>query len=269
MSRRFPSAPGTGRTRPPRVRHHDSVVSLPRALSKLGLCSRTEAAVLIEAGRVTVDGRAARSLSQRVDLATARIAVDGDAVVAERPIYLMLNKPRGLVTTRRDPQERGTVYDCLPTDLPFLSPVGRLDKASEGLLFLTNDTRWAEFLLNPASAISKTYHVKIDRFAGPDLLKALSEPVLDGGEVLGAVAVRLLRTGTRSSWIEIVLTEGRNRQVRRMMAACGVHVLRLVRVAIGGIALGALAKGEVRPLTAAEVAGAKVNCGSVPLAQPG
>lgn len=243
---------GPGSVKRPRPRHHDSVASLPRALSKLGLCSRTEAAALIEAGRVTVDGRVIRSLSQRVDLRQSRLAVDGCAVVAERPIYLMLNKPRGLVTTRHDPQRRGTVYDCLPAGLPFLSPVGRLDKASEGLLFLTNDTGWAEYLLNPASAVSKTYHVKIDRPAAPDLLAALSEPVLDRDELLSAAAVRLLRSSQGSSWIEIVLTEGRNRQVRRMVAASGANVLRLVRVAIGGIMLGDLAKGATRDLTSEE-----------------
>jgi 23S rRNA pseudouridine2605 synthase len=254
MSRRSRSNPASNRAIPAKPRYHDSVVSLPRALSKLGLCSRTEAADLIKEGRVTVNNRPVSALSLRVDLQWARIAVDGRTVVAEQPIYLMLNKPRGLVTTRRDPQERGTVYDCLPADLPHLSTVGRLDKASEGLLFLTNDTGWAEYLLNPASAVPKTYHVKIDRVANLDCLAALSVPVIDNGEQLTASAVKLLRSGPRSSWIEVVLTEGRNRQVRRMMKASGANVLRLVRVAIGGIALGELAKGEARPLSAAEVA---------------
>lgn len=229
--------------------HAASTVSLPRALSKLGYCSRTEALALIEAGRVTVDGRPARSASQRADLATAMIAVDGGAVSAQERIYLMLNKPRGLVTTRRDPQQRGTVYDCLPDGLPFLSPVGRLDKASEGLLLLTNDTRWADRLLDPASGVTKTYHVKIDRAADEVLIAGLASPVEDAGERLSAASVRLLRSSVRSSWIEIVLTEGRNRQVRRMVATQGANVLRLVRVAIGGITLGALAKGESRALT--------------------
>lgn len=124
-----------------------SVVSLPRALSKLGFCSRTEATELIEAGRVSINGRSVRSVTVRVDLARDRLVVDGKAIAAETKIYLALNKPRGLVTTRHDPQERGTVYDCLPPGLPFLSPVGRLDKASEGLLLMTNDTGWAEYLL--------------------------------------------------------------------------------------------------------------------------
>lgn len=243
--------------RPPRIGARGagpnrSVVSLPRALSKLGYCSRTEAAALIEVGRVTVNGRPVRSVTLRVDPSSDRLAVDGKVIAAERKLYLALNKPRGLVTTRRDPQERGTVYDCLPPGLPFLSPVGRLDKASEGLLLMTNDTGWAEYLLNPASGVPKTYHVKIDRVADDALIAALKAPVEDGSEWLHADAVRFLRSGSRSSWIEIVLTEGRNRQVRRMVAAQGAKVVRLVRVGIGTVTLGDLAKGQTRPLSGEE-----------------
>lgn len=241
--------------------HSASTVSLPRALSKLGHCSRTEALALIDAGRVLVDGKPARSASQRVVMARAVITVDGGKVSAQSKVYLMLNKPRGIVTTRRDPQQRGTVYDCLPDGVPFLSPVGRLDKASEGLLFLTNDTLWAERLMNPASGVPKTYHVKIDRGADESLIAALAQPVEDDGECLSAASVRLLRSSPRSCWIEIVLTEGRNRQVRRMVAVCGANVLRLVRAAIGSVALGSLAKGESRPLTGDELAGLGQDAG--------
>lgn len=244
--------PATRSARPPV--HSPSIVSLPRALSKLGHCSRTEALSLIEAGRVLVDGRPARSGSQRVDIARAVIAVDGGKVIAQDKVYLMLNKPRGLVTTRRDPQQRGTVYDCLPEGSPFLAPVGRLDKASEGLLFVTNDTQWAERLMNPASNVAKTYHVKIDVAADESFMAALAQPVEEGGERLSAASVKLLRTSGRSSWIEIVLTEGRNRQVRRMVAARGANVLRLVRIAIGNVQLGNLGKGQSRPLDPGELA---------------
>ncbi len=252
-SRQGATRPVTRRVRPPV--HETSTVSLPRALSKLGHCSRTEALSLIEAGRVLVNDKPARGASQRVDMAREVITVDGSKVIAQDKIYLVLNKPRGAVTTRRDPQQRGTVYDYLPEGLPFLAPVGRLDKASEGLLFLTNDTQWAERLMNPASGVPKTYHVKIDRLADARFVSALAEPVEHDGERLSAASVRLLRTSGRSSWIEIVLTEGRNRQVRRMVSARGVNVLRLVRVAIGGVSLGDLAKGETRPLTPNERAG--------------
>ena len=244
--------PATRRARSPA--HSASTLSLPRALSKLGYCSRTEALSLIDAGRVLVDCKPARSASQRVDMASAVITVDGGKVIAQDKVYLMLNKPRGIVTTRRDPQQRGTVYDCVPEGLPFLSPVGRLDKASEGLLFLTNDTQWAERLMNPASGVEKTYHVKIDIVADERFVSALAEPVEDDGERLGAASVKLLRTSGRSSWIEIVLTEGRNRQVRRMVAARGANVLRLVRVGIGGVLLGDLGKGQTRPLVPAQLA---------------
>ncbi|MCW0199701.1 pseudouridine synthase [Sphingopyxis sp.] len=248
----------TRRIQPPF--HPATIVSLPRALSKLGYCSRTEALALIEAGRVLVDGRPARAASQRVDMARAVIVVDGAKITAQDKVYLMLNKPRGLVTTRRDPRQRDTVYDCLPDGLPFLSPVGRLDKASEGLLLLTNDTQWAEQLMNPASGVPKTYHVKIDRVADERFVSALSEPVEDDGERLSAASVGLLRTSGRSSWIEIVLTEGRNRQVRRMVASQGANVLRLVRVAIGGVSLGDLTKGQVRSLAPNERVDLQLSC---------
>lgn len=243
-----------------------SLVSLPRALSKLGHCSRTEALGLIDAGRVTVDGQYVRSPVRRVDLARARIAIDGEVIVAQDKIYMMLNKPRGFVTTRRDPQERRTVYDCLSAELPFLTPVGRLDKASEGLLLLTNDTRWADYLLDPVSGVAKTYHVKIDRVADEDFIAALRVPIFDGGEWLRAVSAQRLRASGQSSWIEIVLTEGRNRQVRRMIAAQGASVVRLVRVGIGGVSLGTLEKGGVRTLTQSEYLALVSNRGG---SQPG
>jgi len=229
------------------------VVSLPRALSKLGFCSRTQAEALIAEGRVRVDGRIVRNPSVRVDPGRALIAVDDQPVAAERKVYLMLNKPRGLVTTRDDPEERATVYDCLQgLDLPFVAPVGRLDKASEGLLLMTNDTRWAQRVLDPASNVQKVYHVQIDRQLDPAALERLLEGMVLDGERLVAKAARVLRSGTRNAWLEIVLNEGKNRQIRRLLAALGAEVVRLVRVEVGGVRLGDLARGEVRHLTANE-----------------
>lgn len=231
-----------------------NVVSLPRALSKLGYCSRTEAATLIEAGRVRVNGRVAKLLTLRVHLTEDAITVDGAQVVAAQKHYLMLNKPRGLITTRNDPQQRGTVYDCLAgQEVPYLSAVGRLDKASEGLLLMTNDTLWAERLLNPVSHVDKRYHVKIDRQADAAFLAAMTDGIDDDGERLTAKSVALLRESPRSSWLDIVLDEGRNRQIRRMVEALGAEVMRLVRIEIGSLELGELAKGSVRALTADEV----------------
>jgi 23S rRNA pseudouridine2605 synthase len=247
---------------PPRLRNaggpqrqNGAVVSLRRALSKLGFCSRTQAESLITEGRVHVDGRVVRTAAARVDPARARITVDGEAVVAERKVYLMLNKPRGLVTTRDDPHERATVYDCLEgPDLPFVAPVGRLDKASEGLLLLTNDTRWAQRVLDPASNVEKVYHVQIDRLPDEAILERLQEGMVLDGEPLVARSASLLRAGARNAWLEVVLNEGRNRQIRRLLGAVGAEVLRLVRIDVGGVRLGDLPRGAVRHLTPAEKA---------------
>jgi 23S rRNA pseudouridine2605 synthase len=238
-------------------------VTLPRALSKLGYCSRTQAEKLIAEGRVAVDGRTVTEPAAWVDLSTARIAIDGAAIAAERKIYLMLNKPRGLVTTRHDPQGRPTVYDCLRNfDVPHLSPVGRLDKASEGLLLFTNDTELAQALLDPATHIAKTYHVQAGRIVDEEMLSAMTRGVRHDGELLTATCARKLREGDRNSWIEVTLEEGRNRQIRRMLEALGTECLRLVRVAIGGLALGDLPKGAVRALTEAELDGLRRQVGT-------
>jgi 23S rRNA pseudouridine2605 synthase len=236
-------------------RRAGAVVSLPRALSKLGFCSRTQAEILIIDGRVRVDGRVVRSMTARVDPGRAQIAVDGQPVMAERKVYLMVNKPRGLVTTRDDPQDRATVYACLTgLDLPFVSPVGRLDRASEGLLLMTNDTRWAQRLLDPASNIDKVYHVQIDRLPDETMLTRLRAGVTLDGERLAAKSVSVIRKGASTAWLEVVLNEGKNRQIRRMIGATGVEVLRLVRIAVGQLQLGDLPKGSARHLAPSEKA---------------
>jgi 23S rRNA pseudouridine2605 synthase len=232
------------------------MVSLPRALSKLGICSRSEAERAVRDGRVQVNGRTVTDLARRVTPETDAIRLDATPVQAAAPVYLMLNKPRGLVTTRSDPQGRGTVYQCL-TDpaLPFVGPVGRLDQASEGLLLFTNDTQWADAVTAPESHVRKTYHVQIDRVPDEALVQALRGGVaVAEGERLSATRVEVLRAGDRRGWLVIDLDEGRNRQIRRMLEVHGVEVLRLVRVAIGVLPLGDLAKGAWRFLTSAEVA---------------
>jgi 23S rRNA pseudouridine2605 synthase len=229
-------------------------VTLPRALSKLGFCSRTQAEALITQGRVTVAGRVVTDPETWIDLAETALAVDGRPVVAEAPVYLMLNKPRGLVTTRHDPEGRPTVYDCLSgVEHTHLSPVGRLDKASEGLLLFTNDTQFANALLDPETHVAKTYHVQIDRQADAALLETMARGVIHDGDVLKARRVRQLRAGEKNAWLEIELDEGRNRHIRRMLEALGVECLRLVRVAIGNLPLGDLEKGAVRPLSETDV----------------
>jgi 23S rRNA pseudouridine2605 synthase len=229
-------------------------VTLPRALSKLGFCSRTQAEALIRDGRVSVDGRPVSDPDAWVDLDQARIQVDGTAVAAEKKIYLMLNKPRGLVTTRHDPEGRPTVYDCLTTfDGPHLSPVGRLDKASEGLLLFTNDTVLAQALLDPITHVAKTYHVQIDRMVDAAELDRMTAGVTAEGEFLVASAARVLRHGDRNAWLEIELRQGRNRQIRRMLEVLGIECLRLVRTGFGALTLGDLPKGDVRPLSEQEI----------------
>ncbi len=187
--------------------------------------------------------------------AASAISVDGEPLAAAARIYLLLNKPRGLVTTTADEHARDTVYRCLAeANLPWLAPVGRLDKASEGLLLMTNDTAWAARITAPDSGVQKTYHLQIDRVPDEALITAVRAGVkLDDGTQLGVAEVRVLRAGERRGWLEIVLDEGRNRHLRRLLAALGVEVLRLVRVAIGPLGLGDVAKGHWRHLTPDEV----------------
>jgi 23S rRNA pseudouridine2605 synthase len=230
-------------------------VGLARALSKLGYCSRGQAGQLIAAGRVRLNGAAPRNPETPVRIGRDRIEVDGREVRAAAREYWMLNKPRGVVTTASDEHGRETVYDYIGQGgegRGWLAPVGRLDKASEGLLLLTNDSEWAAGVLNPNSHTTKTYHVQIAALADESLLSALREGVRDGDDFLRVQRVRELRRGERNSWLEIVLHEGKNREIRRMLETLGIEVLRLVRVAIGGLQLGELGKGESRKLSAAE-----------------
>jgi 23S rRNA pseudouridine2605 synthase len=206
---------------------------------------------------VRVDGAIVRDTSLRVRPDHDVIEVDGTPVARAERVYLMLNKPRGLVTTRDDPGGRATVFECLKgASLPFVAPVGRLDKASEGLLLLTNDSRWSARLLDPDSHVDKVYHVQV---RGGDLASVeqrAAAGVIDRktGERLQVKAISLLRVGSRSgAWFDVVLDEGKNRQLRRIFAELGLEVLRLVRVAVGPLVLGDLAKGAWRRLTADEV----------------
>jgi 23S rRNA pseudouridine2605 synthase len=233
-------------------------VGLARALSKLGYCSRSDAFGLIRAGRVRLNGAIRREPEVPVRLEKDRLEVDGRLVATAAKVYLMLNKPRGTVTTASDEKGRQTVYaflgpEFVKGDQTWIAPVGRLDKASEGLLLLTNDSEWAARVLAPATHLDKTYHVQIDRVADGAVLESLARGVkAKDGELLRVRNARILRGGGRNSWLEIVLDEGKNRHIRRMLEQFEVEVLRLVRVAIGPLTLGQLPKGGVRALNAAE-----------------
>lgn len=228
---------------------------LARVLSKEGVCSRTEAARWITAGRVAVAGRVVRDPEFPIAKDRQRITVDGKPIGASQRCYLMLNKPRGVVTTASDEHGRDTVYRCLEgrEALPWLAPVGRLDKASEGLLLFSNDPEWAARVADPDTGPDKTYHVQINRIPDTSSLAAMMSGVVSDGQLLAAKTARLLRQGEKNAWLEIVLDEGRNRQIRRLLSAFDIQVLRLVRTAIGGLELGDLPKGQWRWLSAAEV----------------
>ena len=226
-------------------------VGLARALSKLGYCSRSLAAELIRAGQVKLNGAVRRDPETPTHPGKDLIEVENAPLAASEKIYLMLNKPRGVVTSAADEKGRETVYAYLPKNLPWLAPVGRLDKASEGLLLLTNDSAWAARITAPETHLDKTYHVQIDAIADEALLEALRSGVrTKDGDFLRVKGAGPLRQGKRNSWLEIILDEGKNRQIRRLLEHLHLEVLRLVRVALGPLVLGELKKGATRALTA-------------------
>jgi 23S rRNA pseudouridine2605 synthase len=231
-----------------------------RVLSKLGLASRTQAAAWVREGRVAINGQVVKNAEFPVRQGIDRISIDGRVPVSSQRLVIMLNKPRGLVTTTQDEQGRDTVYRCLEgADLPWLAPVGRLDKASEGLLLFSNDPAWAARITDPAYGPDKTYHVQINRMPDAVLLESLLQGVDSDGNHLAAKGAVALRVGEKNSWLEIVLEEGRNRQIRRLLTALDVSVLRLVRVSIGSLALGDLPKGHWREVSEEEIRALSYN----------
>jgi 23S rRNA pseudouridine2605 synthase len=232
---------------------------IARVLSKQGIASRTQAAAWVREGRVQVNGKQVRDPEFGVLFGQDVVTVTGRDGPAAAPLYLMLNKPRGLVTSTSDEQGRDTVYRCFDgAGLPWMSPVGRLDKASEGLLLFSNDTSWSARITAPESQLDKTYAVHIDRIASNAELARMLHGVDIDGEPHAVKRASLLRSGGTNSWLEIVLDEGRNRQIRRILAAMDITVLRLIRVRIGALELGDLAKGTWRHLEAHEVSGLRV-----------
>lgn len=232
-------------------------VGLARAISKMGYCSRSRAEEAIRAGRVRINGAVRRNVEAPVHLDKDRVEIDGHKIKKAEKIYLMLNKPRGVVTTASDERGRETIYSFLQkykdNSVNWVAPVGRLDKTSEGLLLVTNDSEWAAKITSPERHVDKTYHVQIAGQATPGMIEELQQGfTVKDGEFLRVKNASVVRSGERNCWLEIVLDEGRNRHIRRMFETMDVEVLRLIRVAIGALKLGDLPKGEVRALSEQE-----------------
>lgn len=228
--------------------------TLERVLSKAGIGSRTEARKWIGAGRVKVNGKVEGDPNRWVDLELDRVTFDDKPLQKAEQVYLLLHKPEGYLTTYRDPEGRKTIYDLLPDRERYLFPVGRLDLDTSGLLILTNDTAFAERMTNPAYHVPKTYVVKASIHLTEAQLDELRNGIeLRDGPTLPAAVQRLRDPGGKTVF-EITITEGRNRQVRRMVEALGAKVISLARVAIGTVKLGSLEEGTTRELTAEELA---------------
>ena len=223
-------------------------VALARALSKRGLASRAEAVALILAGRVALGGRVVTDPGRLVVPEALDVAIDGRPAVAPAWRTIAFHKPRGVVTTRRDPGGRPTVHDLLAPLGDALAPAGRLDLASSGLLVCTNDTRLAAWLTAPGHGVEKEYVVTVRGRVSPATAAALEAGVDEGGERLRARTVRILKASSRETHLIVVLDEGRNRQIRRLFDWAGHDVTRLCRVRIGGLGLGDLPPGEWRDI---------------------
>lgn len=229
-------------------------VALARALSKLGLLSRARAIEAIRAGRVRVNGTVVSNPAAQVDPERARITLDGTVPTRSAWQTIAFHKPRGVVTTRRDPHGRPTVFDVLGSAADGLVAVGRLDMATSGLLLLTNDTRLADWVTDPVNAVARVYVVTVRGKVEPDALERLRTGIDSGGDRLRASAVTLRKSSGRESHLTVELREGKNREVRRMFESVGHEVTKLKRVQFGALTLDGLRPGEWRRLTRTEVA---------------
>lgn len=229
------------------------MVRLQKFLAEAGVASRRASEQILLAGRVTVNGQTVTALGSKVDPDKDRVTVDGSPVKARRKLYVAVHKPRGFVCTRNDPEKRRIVSELLPEEWQHLQSVGRLDRDSEGLLFLTNDGQFALRLTHPRYGVRKTYVLSVAGRVEPGKMELFTRGVRDEGEKLKADKASLLSANNTRSVIELELMEGKNREIRRLCAALDLKVLRLQRTRIGPIRLGELPLGKWRTLTEPEI----------------
>lgn len=229
------------------------LIRLQKYLAEAGVASRRASEAFIVEGRVTVNGEVVRELGVKIEPGRDRVGVDGSAIKPKRKLYVALNKPVGFICSRKDPLNRREVGDLLPLEWAHLVPVGRLDYESDGLMFLTNDGDFCLRLTHPRYGVRKKYLATVEGKAESSLLRQLTLGVTHEGESLKAESARLASSTNTVSVIEIILAEGKNREVRRMLETLGLQVTRLQRVQIGPIKLGDLPEGKWRTLTDAEI----------------
>jgi 23S rRNA pseudouridine2605 synthase len=228
-------------------------VRLQKYLADAGVASRRASEQIIVSGRVTINGQVVQELGTKIDPIHDKVAVDGRPIRPRRRLYIALNKPPGYICTRQDPEARQTIGDLLPKEWGHLYSVGRLDHDSEGLIFLTNDGQFSLRLTHPRYGARKTYEVTVERRVEKNVLERLLAGVQDQGEVLKVEKARVLSSSNSKSVLELELTEGKNREIRRLLSALGLTIMRLQRTRIGPIKLGELPLGKWRTLTEPEI----------------
>jgi 23S rRNA pseudouridine2605 synthase len=229
------------------------IVRLQKFLAEAGVASRRASEQLILAGRVTVNGAVTQLLGTKVDPVHDQVAVDGKPVHAKKKLYLALHKPRGCVCSRADEHGRATIYESLPKEWQTVYSVGRLDFASEGLLFLTNDGEFALRLTHPRYGVRKKYRATVDGRVSEEMLRQFERGIWHEGQKLKAKCAWLVSDSPAQSVVELELAEGKNREVRRLFESQGLTVKRLVRTQVGKIKLGELKPGRWRTLTQTEI----------------
>jgi pseudouridine synthase len=240
-------------------------MTLDRVVSRFGIASRSTASEWIRSGRVKVNGLVVRDPDHWVHMDRDSLRLDGKRLKRASKVYLLFYKPKGVVTSHGDPDARATIYDYLDKTVPWVAPVGRLDKDSSGLLLLTNDTEFASFVSDPASGIAKTYLIKVNGLVSGDTVAQLASGIrMKRGDWAQPRSVRHLEDRGNYSRLEVVLQEGKNREVRRMVEAVGFKVLKLVRTGIGLLSLEGLQIGTFRRLTRAEITSLRQTSGRRP-----